>query len=120
MPLFDDHHGVVGPAVRPQALTSDASATGACPAVGDEIVHGEDVVLDACARRARCECGDDGDPGDDMTHREHRAPFDSAGFPRGPKDVRAPTPRGFTLDISCAAERPGPVAQLVFKTGTPA
>src|SRR6476469_7838210 len=32
VPLFDDHHGVVGPAVIPQALTSDASATGAVPA----------------------------------------------------------------------------------------
>jgi hypothetical protein len=31
VPLFDDHHGVVGPAERPQELTSDASAAGAAP-----------------------------------------------------------------------------------------
>ena len=29
MPLFDVHHGVVGPALRPQPLTSDASFAGA-------------------------------------------------------------------------------------------
>ena len=29
MPLFADHHGVVGPAVRPHELTSEASVAGA-------------------------------------------------------------------------------------------
>src|SRR5260221_1642435 len=33
VPLFDTHHGVVGPAERPQPLTTDASAAGAAPAV---------------------------------------------------------------------------------------
>src|SRR5207344_2307696 len=31
-PLFAVHHGVVGPALRPHPLTSDASAAGAPPA----------------------------------------------------------------------------------------
>jgi hypothetical protein len=28
-PLFADHHGVVGPALRPHAFTSDGSVAGA-------------------------------------------------------------------------------------------
>src|SRR3954453_288865 len=36
VPLFDVHHGVVGPALRPQPLTSDASARSAVlPAVSE-------------------------------------------------------------------------------------
>ena len=120
MPLFDDHHGVVGPAERPQRV--DERRVGGrrrAGGVGDEIVDGEDVVLDACGRRARDERGGDGDSGGDLSECEHRAPFGRSGSPRT-KDVRASAPRGFAPDISCAAERQGPVAQPVFKTGTPA
>jgi hypothetical protein len=35
------------------------------------------------------------------------------------REVRARPPDGFAVHISCAVERQGPVAQPVFKTGTP-
>ena len=67
MPLFDAHHGVVGPALSPQPLTSEASVPGAGVAAPSETSACTEK-MSAVARAPALPAND----GEDSSRRERK------------------------------------------------